>query len=223
MTCCEGFTSCNGFFLMSLSIIAMVLNLLPMMANYAMDGQLFENPVSCFEWWLPGLVGGGILVLPAVSMAFAAKKGGSCNSRIGMLLSAFLCIVSIIGALYCVLISLFALGSGPLICKGPQAGLSSCDFSIKNISSYSELNFDITWYLEADGCRNVTERSGTGNHFVNADLSIDLNEAQLVNLHLITFAGLSAVALLEIIFSVLQIMAGLCGCVCGTSNRTRPV
>ncbi|KAG5836957.1 transmembrane 4 L6 family member 20-like [Anguilla rostrata] len=216
MTCCEAFTSCNGFVLMSLCIIAMVLNLVPMFADYAMDGFLFRRPVSCFEWWLPGLVGGGILVLPSVTMAFSAKKGGSCNSRCGMLLSAGICFVGIIGALYCLLVSFFALGTGPLICEGADASLSSCNFTIKDIGSLSQMNFDITWYFNENGCWNRTQ--GTR---ILGEVGLELDNYQLVNLHLVTFAGLVAVGLLELIFSLLQVLAGICGCVCGTSKKRR--
>nr|XP_006638044.1 PREDICTED: transmembrane 4 L6 family member 20 [Lepisosteus oculatus] len=221
MTCCEGFTSCNGFFLISLCILAIAFNLLPLFADYSMDGRLFQKPVSCFEWWLPGVLGGGILVLPAVAMTFAAKKRGSCNSRTGMLLSAFFCIISIVGAIYCVLISLIALASGPLICQDPDAGLSSCTFSLGNISSLSTLNFDIGWYLQFDGCHNSTGGEGNGTWVPLGHSFTNLDESQIVNLHLITFSGLSVVALLEIIFSLLQIVAGICGCLCGTSKRRR--
>ncbi|KAJ8397285.1 hypothetical protein AAFF_G00441190 [Aldrovandia affinis] len=217
MTCCEGFTSCNGFVLLSLCVIATVLNLVPMFADYAMDGFLFRHPVSCFEWWLPGVVGGGILVLPSVAMAFAAKKQGSCNSRCGMLFSACLCVFSVIGAIYCLLVSLFALGTGPLICQGADASLSSCNFTIKDIGSLSELNFDISWYLNEDGCWNRTEDGTEGNRILSAGLELDKDE--LVNLHVVTFTGLAAVSLLEVLFSLLQVLAGIGGCVCGTSKR----
>ncbi|XP_036393521.1 transmembrane 4 L6 family member 20-like [Megalops cyprinoides] len=220
MTCCEAFTSCNGFVLLSLSIIAMGLNLTPMFADYAMDGFLFRHPVSCFEWWLPGVVGGGLLVLPSVTMAFAAKKRGSCNSRCGMLLSAGMCLLGIIGALYCLLVSFFALGTGPLICQGADASLSSCNFTIKDIGSLSQLNFDISWYLNKDGCWNKTQ-VGTEGGRILGDFDLDLDGYQLVNLHLVTFTGLAGIALLEVLFSLFQILAGTCGCVCGTSKRTQ--
>ncbi|KAJ8368147.1 hypothetical protein SKAU_G00081750 [Synaphobranchus kaupii] len=220
MTCCEAFTSCNGFVLLSLCIIAMVLNLLPMFADYATDSFLFRHPVSCFEWWLPGVVGGGILVLPSVAMAFAAKKKGSCNTRCGMLLSACMCSLGLIGALYCLLVSFFALGTGPLICEGPDASLSSCNFTIKDIGSLSRMNFDITWYFNEDGCWNRTQ-DGTEGSRILGEAGLELDNYEQVNLHLATFAGLAAVALLEVLFSLLQVLAGICACVCGTSKKTR--
>ncbi|KAG9348222.1 hypothetical protein JZ751_001957, partial [Albula glossodonta] len=196
MTCCEAFTSCNGFVLLSLCIIAMVLNLVPMFADYAMDKVLFHHPVSCFEWWLPGVVGGGILVLPSVTMAFAAKKRGSCNSRCGMLLTSCLCVLGVIGALYCVLVSFFALGTGPLICQGTDASLSSCTFTLNDIGSLSELNFDISWYFNENGCWNKTQDGTEGNRILGEE-GLELDKNELVNLHLVTFAGLVAVGLME--------------------------
>ncbi|KAJ8280544.1 hypothetical protein GJAV_G00056090 [Gymnothorax javanicus] len=220
MTYCEAFTSCNGFILLSFCIIAMVLNLMPMFADYAIDGFLFRHSVSCFEWWLPGLVGGGILVLPSVAMTFAAKKRGSCNSRCGMLLSAFACLIGVVGALYCLLVSFFALGTGPLICEGADASLSSCNFTIKDIGSLAQMDFDITWYFNENGCWNTTE-GGTQGGRILGDMGLELDGYQLVNLHLVTFGGLVAMALLEVIFSLLQVFAGICGCICGTSKKRR--
>ncbi|XP_061072514.1 transmembrane 4 L6 family member 20-like [Conger conger] len=198
MTCCEAFTSCNGFVLLSLCIIAMVLNLVPMFADYAMDGFLFRHPVSCFEWWLPGLVGGGIL----------------------MLMSACLCGLGVIGALYCLLVSFYALGTGPLSCEGTDAGLSSCNFTINDIGSLAQMDFDITWYFNENGCWNRTG-DGTQGSRILGKVELDLDNYQLVNLHLVTFAGLAAVGLLEVLFSLLQALAGLCGCLCGTSKKRR--
>ncbi|MBN3275968.1 T4S20 protein, partial [Polyodon spathula] len=206
MTCCEGFTSCNGFFYMALSVLAICLNLLPLVIDYTTDGNLFVNPVSCYEWWLPGVIGGGILVLPAVAMSHAAKK---------MLMSAVLCLPSIIGAMYWVLISLYALGRGPLIYeKGSGAHLSSCDFTINKTSSTAHVDFN--WYLNKDGCGAVSlpPDSETNSTLLNSaeNLNIDLDAVSVKNYHLITFAGLSILGLLEIVVSLLQIIAGAFGC-----------
>ncbi|XP_028649130.1 transmembrane 4 L6 family member 20-like [Erpetoichthys calabaricus] len=222
MTCSEALTSCNGYFLLTLAILAIGLNLVPLVADYATEGSPFENAISCYEWWLPGILGGGILVLPVVAMTFAAKKRGSCNSRTGMLTSALLSIVGIAGALYCVLISLYALAQGPLLCEVSQdATVESCDFNLRNISLISNVNFNMKWYFE-NGCNSEMNKTrallGTGQGVLT---TLDLNEMQQKNIHLIAFAGLSMVALLEILLSALQIVSGTFGCLCGTSKRRR--
>ncbi|MBN3279334.1 T4S20 protein, partial [Polyodon spathula] len=142
-----------------------------------------------------------------------------------MLMSAVLCLPSIIGATNCVLISLYALGKGPVICeKGSGASLSSCDFTINNIS-LANVNFNLDWYLNENSCGGVSllpnDETTSTLHNLAENLNIDLDEANLKNFHLITFAGLSITGLLEIIVSALQILAGAFGCLCGTSKRRR--
>ncbi|XP_039597285.1 transmembrane 4 L6 family member 20-like isoform X2 [Polypterus senegalus] len=162
------------------------------------------------------------VVLPVVAMTFAAKKRGSCNSRTGMLTSVLLSIVGIAGALYCVLISLYALAQGPLLCDVRQDAIEgSCDFNLRNISLISNVNFNMKWYFE-NGCESVMNKTrpllGTGQGHLP---TLYLNEMEQKNIHLIAFAGLSMVALLEILLSALQIVSGTFGCLCGTSKPRR--
>ncbi|XP_018423859.1 PREDICTED: transmembrane 4 L6 family member 20 [Nanorana parkeri] len=140
MTCTEHWSAFNGFFLLALSLLAIALNLTPLIADYVEDGRLFYSSISCYEWWLPGLFGGGLLVLPAVSMTLAARKKGSCNSRCGMLSSSLLCVLSIIGGIYCTLIAIFAITKGPLICEKGSNTLEHCDYTLRNFSDFQSLN-----------------------------------------------------------------------------------
>ncbi|XP_067851198.1 transmembrane 4 L6 family member 20-like isoform X2 [Heptranchias perlo] len=130
------FTLFNGSCLLALTILAIILNMIPLIVDYH-DGQLFQNSISCYEWWLPGVFGGGILVIPAVSMSLAARKGQKCNTRTGMLLSALLSLISVIGALYCALVSLHSLVKGPLVCDTASHSLENCNFSIEDIKCFS--------------------------------------------------------------------------------------
>ncbi|XP_005993092.1 transmembrane 4 L6 family member 20 [Latimeria chalumnae] len=227
MTCCEGVTACNGFTLLSLAILAIAFNLIPLVADFAEDGTLFHNSISCYEWWLPGIVGGGLLVLPVVSMALAARKKGSCNSRTGMLMSAVFCLVSIIGALYCAFVSLYALGQGPIICEKGSENLSTCDFALRNISSFSDLQFDLKWFFEKNCTPPIVRpppmSNTTGITFsrILENASFEMNADFQKILHLATFVGLSVISLLEILVSVSQIVAGLFGFICGTSKKRR--
>lgn len=86
------------------------------------------------------------------------------------------------------------------------------------VRSLSQMNFDITWYFNDNGCWNRTQ--GTR---ILGEVGLELDNYQLVNLHLVTFAGLVAVGLLELIFSLLQVLAGICGCVCGTNKTSDPL
>ena len=62
MTCCEGWTSCNGFSLLVLLLLGVTLNAIPLILNFVDEDQFFENPISCFEWWFPGIIGAGVMV-----------------------------------------------------------------------------------------------------------------------------------------------------------------
>ncbi|XP_069830348.1 transmembrane 4 L6 family member 20, partial [Dendropsophus ebraccatus] len=223
ITCTEKWSSCNGFFLLVLAVLAIAFNLTPLVADYVEEGRPFYSPISCYEWWLPGLVGGGLLVLPAVSMILAARKKGSCNNRIGMLSSSLLCVVSIIGSVYCTIISIYALGKGPLICEKGSNTLDHCDFTLGNLSNFQYLTFDLAWFLN-DSCLptplpddNVTTVfQGSLPDFV---LDFEINEHTQKIIHITVFAGLAIVGLLEAIVSLSQIVAGLFGFICGTSKR----
>lgn len=62
MTCCEGWTSCNGFSLLVLLLLGVVFNAVPLIFNLVEEDEGFKNPISCFEWWFPGIIGAGVMV-----------------------------------------------------------------------------------------------------------------------------------------------------------------
>ncbi|XP_040204772.1 transmembrane 4 L6 family member 20 [Rana temporaria] len=230
MTCTENWSTCNGFFLLALSLLAIILNLTPLIADYVEDGRLFYNSISCYEWWLPGLFGGGLLVLPAVSMTLAARKKGSCNSRCGMLSSSLLCVFSIIGGLYCTLIALFAISKGPLICEKGSITLDRCDYSLRNFSDFQSLNFDLVWYTNTScspkqindsvTVHGISQKNSLDFNLVpDFDLNITIDEDSQKLIHIAVYASLAIVGLLEVVTSVSQIVAGLFGFLCGTSKR----
>ncbi|XP_053567441.1 transmembrane 4 L6 family member 20 [Bombina bombina] len=222
MTCTENWTSCNGFFLLTLSLLAIAFNLTPLIADYVEDGRLLHSPISCYEWWLPGLVGGGLLVLPAVSMTLAARKKGSCNSRGGMLASSLLSIVTIIGAAYCCIISLFALGRGPLICETGTNDLNSCNYQLNNISSHSwkNLNFNLVWFLNST-CLPTPDPSNKSGIIQQRNVDLELNEDTQKIVHITVFVALAVIGVLEALVGISQVAAGLFGFLCGTSKKRR--
>ncbi|XP_068135271.1 transmembrane 4 L6 family member 20 [Hyperolius riggenbachi] len=226
MTCTERWSSCNGYFLLALSFLAIGLNLTPLVADYVEDGKPFFNSISCYEWWLPGLVGGGLLVLPAVAMTLAARKKGSCNSRMGMLLSSLLCLVSIIGGLYCTIIAIFAISNGPLICEKGSQTLESCDYTLGKLSEFENLKFDLAWFLNETCIPASSNSNGTHrlleeriSDLPDFDMYIDEDTQKLI--HIIVFVSLAVVGLLEVATSVSQVVAGLFGFLCGTTKRRK--
>ncbi|XP_072330096.1 transmembrane 4 L6 family member 20-like [Scyliorhinus torazame] len=237
------FTLFNGSCLLALTILAIVLNMIPLIVN-CQDGRLFQSSISCYEWWLPGVFGGGILVIPTVSMSLAARKGQKCNTRTGLLLSALFGLVSVLGALYCALVSLHSLIKGPLVCNTESHSLENCSFSIEDIKSLSKVNIDLKWFMEANCGINQTgshivpfvPTDPTGTNFSTAPinkltvssvkatptaptLETDVRFQKMI--HRITFSGLFLVGVLEVMVSAMQIIVGVCGCICGTSRRRR--
>ncbi|XP_041060634.1 transmembrane 4 L6 family member 20-like [Carcharodon carcharias] len=230
------FTLFNGSCLLVLTILAIVLNMIPLIVN-CHDGRLFRNSISCYEWWLPGIFGGGILVIPTVSMSLAARKGQNCNTKTGLLLSALFSLISVLGALYCVLVSLHSLIKGPLVCDTESHSLENCSFSIEDIKSLSNLKIDLKWFVE-DNC-GINQ---TGFHIVPTDLpgtnfstvptvssvkaastapTLETDVDFQKTIHRITFSGLFLVGILEVLVSALQIIVGVFGFICGTSKRRR--
>lgn len=62
MTCCEGWTSCNGFSLLILVILGVVINCIPLGISLVEGDSASLNPISCYEWWFPGIIGAGVMV-----------------------------------------------------------------------------------------------------------------------------------------------------------------
>ncbi|XP_011362362.1 transmembrane 4 L6 family member 20 [Pteropus medius] len=231
MTCCEGWTSCNGFSLLILLLLGVVFNIIPIVME-AVEDQSFQNPISCFEWWYPGIIGAGVMVIPATTMSLAARKRACCNNRTGMLLSSFLNIFTIIGAVYCMLVSLRALSEGPLICNSHGNSTTSCEFSFKNLRDIHPESFDLQWFLN-ESCitpegtnystvNNDTRGSGWGTSSV-ADLNFNLDlkskQGRYRTVHFSVFLGLLLVGILELLFGLSQTVIGFLGCLCGVSKR----
>ncbi|KAE8604729.1 hypothetical protein XENTR_v10014811 [Xenopus tropicalis] len=155
-------------------------------------------------------------------MTLAARKKGSCNSRGGMLASALLSVLSIIGAVYCTIISLFAVAKGPLVCETGSHELSSCDYTLANLSSnsFKELRFDLAWLLNST-CSPTVDLGITAAQGIipKKDLSIELNEDTQKIIHITVFVALAIIGLVEALVAISQAAAGLFGFICGTSKR----
>ncbi|XP_066201543.1 transmembrane 4 L6 family member 20 [Saccopteryx leptura] len=224
MTCCEGWTSCNGFSLLFLLLLGVVLNAVPLIVNRVEEGEFFQNPISCFEWWFPGIIGAGLMVIPATTVSLMARKRASCNHRSGMLLSSVLNVITIIGAVYCVLVSAQALLKGPLICNSAGNSTSSCEFSLDNISNIYPEPSDLQWYFN-ESCvppkdfLYPTLNDTVANAGRRQSLHFRSKEDAYKTIHFSVFLGLLLVGCLEILFGLSQIVIGFLGCLCGVSTR----
>lgn len=226
MTCCEGWTSCNGFSLLVLLLLGVVFNLIPIVME-AVEDKSFQNPISCFEWWFPGIIGAGAMVIPATTVTLAARKRACCNNRTGMFFSSLLNVLTIIGAVYCMLVSLQALYEGPLICNSQGNSTTSCEFSFEKLSDFDPESFDLHWFLN-DSCilptstnystiNNDTRASGWGD--LDFDVDFSSKQSRYRTVHLAVFLGLLLVGILELLFGLSQIIIGFLGCLCGVSKR----
>uniref|UniRef100_A0A8C6FJF7 Transmembrane 4 L six family member 20 n=1 Tax=Moschus moschiferus TaxID=68415 RepID=A0A8C6FJF7_MOSMO len=224
MTCFEGWTACNGFSLLVLLLLGVILNAIPLIVNFVDEGQFFENPISCFEWWFPGIIGAGVMAIPATTMSLAARKRACCNNKTGMFLSSLLNTITVIGAAYCLLVSIQALAEGPLICNS-QSNTTSCEFSLKNLTSNYHESFDLQWFFE-DSC---VPRTDSNNPSINTTASNwrvhNLNFNSIENkyriIHFSVFLGLLLVGILEMLFGLTQIIIGFLGCLCGGVSKRR--
>ncbi|XP_046500234.1 transmembrane 4 L6 family member 20 [Equus quagga] len=222
MTCCEGWTSCNGFSLLVLLVLGVILNAIPLIVSLVDADQVFQNPISCFEWWFPGIIGAGVMVIPATSMSLAARKRACCNSKVGMFLSSLLNIITVIGAVYCMLVSIQALAEGPLICNSQGNSTSSCEFSFKNLRDIHLESFNVRWFFNescvtSTGFTNPTNNDIMASNWGKNSLNSTENKYRII--HFSVFLGLLLVGILELLFGLSQIVIGFLGCLCGVSKQ----
>ncbi|XP_004638285.1 transmembrane 4 L6 family member 20 [Octodon degus] len=221
MTCCEGWTSCNGFCLLALLLAGVVLNSIPLGINLVEEDTIFQNPISCYEWWFPGIIGAGLMAVPATVMSLAVRKRGCCNNKTGMFLSSLLNVITVIGALYCVLVSVQALAEGPLICNSQVNNTANCEFSLKNLTNINFESFRLEWFLN-DSCVSPTGLTNLNSDDMATSWKIpssNSKEDRYRIFHFSVFLGLLLVGILEGLFGLSQIVIGFLGCLCGVSER----
>lgn len=157
------------------------------------------------------------MAIPATTMSLAARKRACCNNRGGMFLSSFLNIITIVGAVYCVLVSVQALLKGPLICNPP--GNSTCEFSVDKLRIDPQ-SFNLQWYFNGSCVAPNSLNSSTTNDTMASDLKkYNLQEKRHKTIHFSVFVGLLLVGNLELLCALSQIVIGFLGCLCGVSKR----
>ncbi|XP_049624282.1 transmembrane 4 L6 family member 20 [Suncus etruscus] len=218
MTCCEGWTTCNGVSLLVLLLLGILLNSFPLVVKLVDKDD--KNPISCFEWWFPGIIGAGLMTIPAAAMALAARKRACCNNRVGMFLSSLFNVFTIIGATYCMMVSLQALVVGPLICKPQVNNTVNCEFSFSNFSNIDIDSFNLNWFLKKS-CIPSNSSGHTYNNITATGKNWDFEtkEGRHKTTHISAFVGLLIVGILQILFALSQMVIGLLGCLCGVSKK----
>uniref|UniRef100_A0A8C5MFM1 Transmembrane 4 L six family member 20 n=1 Tax=Leptobrachium leishanense TaxID=445787 RepID=A0A8C5MFM1_9ANUR len=183
-------------------------------------GRLLVLPLHPADQELGATCHEGSWVLPAVAMSLAARKKGSCNSRCGMLTSALLSILAIVGAAYCIIVSLFAIGRGPLICDTGSYDVNDCDYSLGNLSSFESIKFDLSWLRNASCLDHYEYDYDIDSGIMKERLfDVEIDEDTQKIMHLSVFMALTIIGLLEILTALFQIVAGLLGLCCGTSKK----
>ncbi|XP_004701714.1 transmembrane 4 L6 family member 20 [Echinops telfairi] len=216
MTCCEGWTSCNGFSLLFLLLFGVILNAVPLVISTLEGNKALENPISCFEWWFPGIIGAGLMAIPATTMSLSARKRACCNHKTGMLFSSLTNVLTVVGAVYCILVSTQALLAGPLICNPQHNSTANCKFSLKDLDDFNLKSFNLEWFLSnscvQDASSNSSVARAHGLHF-------DSKEKMYRMVHFSVFLGLLLVGSLEVLFALSQMVIGFLGCLCGVSRQ----
>uniref|UniRef100_A0A8D0XP64 Transmembrane 4 L6 family member 20 n=1 Tax=Sus scrofa TaxID=9823 RepID=A0A8D0XP64_PIG len=222
MTCCEGWTACNGFSLLVLLLLGVILNAIPFVVNLVDEDEVFQNPISCFERWFPGIVGAGLMAIPATTMSLAARKRACCNNKSGMFLSSLLNVITVIGGGYCLLVSFQALWEGPLICNSQGNSTLSCEISLRNLTVHHLDSLNLQWFFN-DSCVASTDFN---NPYINDTairngLNFDSLESKHRIIHFSVYLGLLLVGFLEILFGLSQILIGFLGCLCDGVSKPR--
>ncbi|KAI4589388.1 hypothetical protein MJG53_020412 [Ovis ammon polii x Ovis aries] len=228
MTCCEGWTACNGFSLLVLLLLGVTLNVIPLIVNLVDEDQFLKNPISCFEWWFPGIIGAGVMVSEIYLTHFDYAPVIMCANvpTFQMFLSSLLNAITVIGAAYCLLVSIQALAEGPLICNSQSNTTSSCEFSLENLTASYYESFDLQWFFE-DSCVSrmdsnnppITNTTASNWRVYNLHFNSIENKHRII--HFSVFLGLLLVGILEMLFGLSQIIIGFLGCLCGGVSKRR--
>lgn len=165
------------------------------------------------------------MVFPATMMSLAARKRACCNNRTGMFLSSLWSVITVLGAGYCMVVSLQALAEGPLICSSQGNSTANCQFSLGNISDFHAESFNLQWFFN-DSCAPPGDfRPPTASNITMARNGWDYStyfsskENKHRIIHFTVFLGLLLVGILEVLFGLSQIVIGFLGCLCGVSKR----
>ncbi|KAK1141082.1 transmembrane 4 L6 family member 1 isoform X2 [Acipenser oxyrinchus oxyrinchus] len=161
---------------------------------YFPNGEVLDpDKITDFVWYFHGILGAGLIVyLPAFLMLGAGGEG-CCANRCGMLLSMLLSAMGFFGAVYCMIMSSLGLEQGPLC----DPGDGDYVYPFRNQTLEESYLFNQTTWDICKKPKNVV----------------------LWNVTL--FSILLAIGALEAVLCLIQVLNGLCGCLCGTCKRQR--
>ncbi|KAK7806729.1 hypothetical protein U0070_003908 [Myodes glareolus] len=140
-----------------------------------------------------------------------------------MFLSSLLSVITIVGAVYCMLVSLQALAEGPLICNSQANSTVSCEFSLRNLSNFQPESFSLQWFFE-DSCVSPADSQNFNSSEIINNWSVPNSNSEEDRhriFHFSVFLSLLLVGILELLFGLSQILIGFLGCLCGGVSRRR--
>uniref|UniRef100_A0A4W4EVD2 Transmembrane 4 L6 family member 1-like n=1 Tax=Electrophorus electricus TaxID=8005 RepID=A0A4W4EVD2_ELEEL len=189
--CTGKWAKCTADLLFPLALCCIVANILLFFPN----GKVWSTKkITEAIWYLPGIIGGGILVFLPASLIRAVGTEGSCfSNRCGMMLSMVMSGLGVAGTLYCILVSVVGLQDGPLCDTGD--GVFIYPFSNQTES-----------YLFKQEIWEVCEQP-----------------ENVVLWNVVLFSILLGVGTLEAVLSLTQVTNGLVGCLCGTNHHQGPI
>ncbi|XP_074859910.1 transmembrane 4 L6 family member 19 isoform X2 [Carettochelys insculpta] len=193
----------------TLSIAANVLLLFPSWRwSYLQEGHISKQAMQ-----VPGVWGGGIIVLLAAAQITAVgwhcDRSSNCGTCQNMFLSIILSGMALLGSSACFILSGVGLTDGPL-CLYNQTGAQQWGYPFVNVKpedSYTR----------------------TRNYLYDQSLwtSICIEPPNVVTWHVVFFSVLLVISVVEMVLASLQIINGFFGCLCGLRadpgrNRNKP-
>ncbi|XP_010131587.1 PREDICTED: transmembrane 4 L6 family member 19-like [Buceros rhinoceros silvestris] len=187
----------------TLSVVANILLLLPSGASkYLVEGHISKHAKA-----MPGIWGGGIIVLLAAThitaVGWRCTGCSDCGTRSNAFISAVLSKLAVLGAAACFVLSGVGLTNGPL-----------CSY---NASKHGH-GHEILWgypFLDA-GDQEPDIRGKAENYILDRRTwSICLEPEGVVAWNVVLFSLLMLISAAEMVLASLQILNGCLGCLCG--------